>query len=806
MEHYDKYPVLLAEHELGSGTAVDKATQALAAELSRCGLTVITARTVDDVRFAIAANSGIGTALLDWDLFPAERDLHEIIDQLHKLSEKLPVALLAERADVESIPLAVAERTDGFFWLHEDTPAFVAGRVERMVKSYADQLLSPFFGALKRYVDDYNWTWCCPGHNGGMFYRKTPLGRIFFDYVGEPFLRGDLCNAAPELGSILQHQGPVYDAERKAAEVFGAERTYFVLNGTSTSNKMVTMSLLAPGDLVLFDRNCHKSNHHGALMMAGAIPVYLNPTRDANGIIGPVDHEFLDEAYLRHQLRRHPLITDPDVISRKRPFRLAILTNTTYDGICYNAREVLDRIGHLCDYVLFDEAWMAYAKFHPLFADRYGMALTDLRPDDPGVYTTQSTHKCLAGMSQASQIHVRDSHLDGQPRQLSHDRFNEVFMMHTSTSPQYNMIASLDVGAQIMAGRPGFALMDDAIRESIALRKQIERYHAQIAVRAGSVPAAWFFDIFGPHEVTVTADQLRTAAQAEYLDLQVREKLEKTAAKGGLTRATWLEVDDDVLASVPECWMFHSGDDWHDLSGLVPGYVMLDPTKCSITTPGIKGGRAFDPTGIPAAVPAAFLRARGIVNEKTSFYTILLLVTAAIERGKSGTLLSELLDFKRAYDSGALVRDVLPDLVSAHPGRYEETTVHQLCDEMHELLRTSRADELQKAVYNAEHEPEIVISPAAGHAALIRGEVDLVPLSEVAGRIAASLIVVYPPGIAVIVPGERFAADSAAVAYLQLFEDSDNRFPGFENEMQGIFPRRENDGRLRYYTYVVRER
>jgi ornithine decarboxylase len=802
MEHYDKYPVLLAEHGLGAGSAIDVATRAVADALTRHGLSVITASTVDDIYFAIAANSGMGTALLDWDLFSSARELLATIDQLHKLSERLPVVLLAERTDVEKIPLAVAERTAGFFWLHEDTPEFVAGRVERLVKNYADQLLSPFFGALKRYVDDDNWVWCCPGHNGGIFYRKTPLGRVFFDYVGEPFLRGDLCNAVPELGSILQHQGPVLDAERKAAEVFGAERTYFVLNGTSTSNKMVTMSLLAPGDLVLFDRNCHKSNHHGALMMAGAIPVYLNPTRDANGIIGPIDHRFLDEVYIRDQIRRNPLVTDPDAWQRERPFRLAILTNTTYDGVCYNEREVVERIGHLCDYILFDEAWMAYAKFHPLFADRFGMALTELGPDDPGIYTTQSTHKCLAGMSQASQIHVRDSHLTGQARRLSHDRFNEVFMMHTSTSPQYNMIASLDVGAQIMAGRPGFGLMDEAVRESIALRKQVERYHDEIAERDRG--SGWFFDIFGPHQVSVSADQLHEAAKADYLDTAVREVLEKTAAGGGLTGVNWREVPDDILASVPECWMFHDSDDWHDLTSLAPGYVMLDPTKCSITTPGIVGGRAFAATGIPAAVPAAFLRARGIVSEKTSFYTILLLVTPAIERGKSGTLLSELLGFKRAYDSGAGVRDALPELAAAHRGVYDQLTLRQLCDQMHDLLRSQRADELQRAVYNAEHEPEIAMTPIDAHTALIRGQVDLVPLDELAGRIAASLIVVYPPGIAVMVPGERFAEGSAAVAYLRLFEDNDNMFPGFECEMQGIFPRREN-GRLRYYTYVVQE-
>jgi ornithine decarboxylase len=804
-EHYDHYPVVLAEHELGTGSAVDRATRALEAELEARGLRVFMAATLDDAEFAVSSDAGIGAALLDWDLFSSEAELLSLAERIHGLHEAIPLLLLAESADVEGISLDVAQETDGSFWLQEDTPGFVAGRVERLVKTYVDALLSPFFGALKRYVDDYNWVWCCPGHNGGMFYRKTPLGRAFFDYVGEPFLRGDLCNAVPELGSILQHQGPVLEAEKQAAQIFGAERTYFVLNGTSTSNKIVGLALLTPGDLVLFDRNCHKSMHHGALMMAGAVPIYLNPTRDAYGIIGPVDHRLLDEGYIRGQIQKNPLVTDPDAYRRPRPFRLAILTNTTYDGVCYNEREFLDRIGHLCEYVIFDEAWMGYAKFHPLFVDRFGMCLTGLGPDDPGIYVTQSTHKCLAGMSQASQIHVRDSHLRGQERRMNHDRFNEVFMMHTSTSPQYNMIASLDVGAEIMRGRRGFSLMDEAVRESIALRKQVERYHDEIGGREVGSARAWFFDIFGPHHVTLTTEQLEAALEEPYLGQAVRAKMSKLIADGGLAHVPWREVDDDILASVPECWMFHSSDAWHGLEGLAPGYVMLDPTKCSLITPGITNARQFDERGIPAAIPAAVLRAKGIVTEKTSFYTILLLVTPAIERGKSGTLLSELLAFKRAYDERAALEEVLPVTVAAHPERYAKMTLPGLCDEMHDLLRTEKADALQRAVYNAAHEPEIVMSPMAAHTKMLRNEVDLVPLDQVADRIAACLIVVYPPGIAVMVPGERFAAGSPAVGYLRLFEESDNRFPGFENEMQGIFPRRDNHGRLCYYTYVVRE-
>ena len=805
MEHYENYPVLLAHHALGNGSVIAAAVDDLAAAIEARGLTVALARSTADVDFKISQNAGIGAALLDPDLFDDDSALLRTVDQLHRRDDRIPVLMLADRADVEQLPLSDAEHTQGGFWLQEDTPAFVAGRVERLVADYTAQLLSPFFGALKRYVDANNWVWCCPGHNGGMFYRKTPLGRIFFDFVGEQFLRGDLCNASPELGSILQHQGPVLDAEKRAAEVFGAERTYFVLNGTSTSNKMVALGLLTPGDLVLFDRNCHKSMHHGALMLGGAVPVYLNPTRDANGIIGPVDYRFLDEEHIREQIRRNPLVTDPDTWRQERPFRLAILTNTTYDGVCYDARLVLDKIGGLCDYLVYDEAWMAYAKFHPLYRGRFGMGLDDLGPEDPGIYTTQSTHKCLAGFSQASQIHVKDGHIEGQARHTEHDRFNEVFMMHTSTSPQYNMIASLDVGAEMMRGRQGVALMDDAIRESIALRKQIERYHDEILARETDPATAWFFDIFGPRTVNVSVDQLEAALAEPHLSTDAKRTLAEAAAGGGVRDAAWRQVPDDLLASVPECWMFHEGDDWHDLTGLAPGYVMLDPTKCSIATPGIKGGREFGDWGVPAAIPAAILRARGIVSEKTSFYTILVLVTAAIEKGKSGTLLSELLEIKRLYDRAAPLHEVLPDLVAAHPERYGQLTLPELCAEMHGFLRTNRADRLQRAAFNVDREPEIAMLPAAAHASLVAGRVELVGLDELAGRIAAALVVVYPPGIAIQVPGERYASDSAAVAYLRMFEENDNRFPGFENEMQGIFPRHQPDGSIRYGTYVVKE-
>jgi ornithine decarboxylase len=498
-------------------------------------------------------------------------------------------------------------------------------------------------------------------------------------------------------------------------------------------------------------------------------------------------------------------VKDPDLWQQPRPFRLAILTNTTYDGICYDAHLLARKLGHLCEYLLFDEAWMAYAKFHPLYERRFAMSLTDLGPDDPGIMATQSTHKCLAGMSQASQIHVRDSHIAGQPRCTGHDRFNEVFMMHTSTSPQYNIIASLDVGAEIMRGAQGVAIMDDAIRESIALRKQVERFNEEVRAREADSQKRWFFDIFGPHAVNLDVDVLKAARDKFDGNPAVRTSIDAAITRGGLTEVPWREVDDDLLANIPECWMFHEGDDWHDLTGLPEGYIMLDPTKCSLVTPGIEDGRRFSAWGIPAAVPAAMLRARGVVNEKTSFYTILLLVTGAIERGKSGTVLSLLLDIKRLYDEDASVAQALPDLVEQHPACYEGRGLQDLCDEMHHFLKDNKADVLQREAYAAPQEPEIVLSPAEAQARFVAGAIESVALDEVAGRIAATLVVVYPPGLAVMVPGERYGDESAAVRYLQLFQAFDNRFPGFESEMQGVFPRRQEDGSLRYFTYVLKE-
>jgi ornithine decarboxylase len=201
-----------------------------------------------------------------------------------------------------------------------------------------------------------------------------------FKHFGESIFRNDLCNADVGLGDLLIHEGPAAEAQGHSARVFGADKTDFVLNGTSTSNKVVTNAVLRRGDLVLFDRNNHKSLYHGALTQAGAIPIFLPTARNLFGMIGAVNWDAWDEDYLRKQIRRNPLAKDPERHKSDWPFRLACIQFATYDGTVYNVDKILGRIGHLCDYVLWDEAWIGYNAFHPLFKNHGPMRLENLGP------------------------------------------------------------------------------------------------------------------------------------------------------------------------------------------------------------------------------------------------------------------------------------------------------------------------------------------------------------------------------------------------------------------------------------------
>jgi ornithine decarboxylase len=754
------------------------------AAIQRMGFQVIRARRIEDAEMAVQTDAAIGCLVVDWGKKGLEGKAASLINLMRRRGLEMPIVLLVRRKRFEDVPVEVLDFIDGYVFLAEETPEFIARNLVSRLTQYAETLKTPFFGALVDYAEQGNQLWTCPGHNGGIFYSRSPIGRIFMEHLGEAVFRDDLDNSIIELGDLLTHEGPALTAQKEAAAVFGAEKTYFVLNGTSASNKIALSALIAEGDLVLFDRNNHKAAHHGALLITGGIPVYLPTDRNAHGLIGPIDSGALDETKIREAIRNNPLVTDKDAWRRERPFRAAVIEQCTYDGTIYSAQEILARIGKLCDYILFDEAWAGFMKFHPIYAGRFAMGLRNLTDDAPGIIATQSTHKQLASFSQASQIHVRDSHIRGQRRRVEHRRFNESFLQHASTSPFYPLFASLDVGAQMMKGRSGEVLWDDTIRLGIELRKKLRAVRNEFERREPDPARRWFFDPFVPDVVRLP-----------------------DTADGGVHEVPWESVATDALASHAHFWELAPGAAWHGFKSVVPGFAITDPNKLTLLTPGFdRRSGEYEDHGIPAPVVAQYLRENRVVPEKFDLNSLLFLLTPGVEASKAGTLVSSLVAFKRLHDENALLENVFPRFVAANPKRYRGLRLRDLCGEMHAFFRSANVSALQKAQFTAAHLPEPAMAPNEAGRELVRNNVDYLPIDEIGGRIAATLFVVYPPGIATIVPGERLDERARPmIEYLKVFERSSNVFPGFDTEVQGLYRERDAAGAVRFYTYVVRE-
>jgi ornithine decarboxylase len=696
-----------------------------------------------------------------------------------------PLWALADSHRISDLPVAGGlGEVEGYIYLGQQSPTFYAKQVVASVVKYGMSLLPPFFGKLMAYDGKATIAFDCPGHQGGQFYRKSPAGQLFFKHFGEAVFRNDLCNADVELGDLLIHEGAADDAEAHAAQVFGADRTYFVLNGTSTSNKVVTGALLRRGDLVLFDRNNHKSLHQGALVQAGAVPVFLPTARNAFGMIGPVDWDAWDEARLREQIRLSPRIEDKARADAPRPFRLACIQLCTYDGTVYNVEKVLQKIGHLCDYVLWDEAWIGYNAFHPLFDGHSPMRLKDLKPEMPGLFSTQSVHKQGAGFSQASQIHKRDEHLRGQKRHVDHPRFNEAYLQHASTSPFYPLFASLDVNAKIHEGKAGEMLWHRCIGLGIETRKKLRQFSEHFARTGRGPEEQWFFDPFVPDRVSVR----NSAHAADAIDVP------------------WESLPTELLQREQQCWNFEPGAAWHGYAAMAPGYAMVDPNKLMLLTPGIdRRTGEYGDFGVPATVVANFLREQRVVPEKCDLNSILFLMTPAEDESKLNTLIAKLVKFKALWDEDAPLPQVLPSLAAANAERYAGATIRSVCREMHAFYKSRDIKGLQRKCFRAESFPEMAMLPQDAYRALVGNEVDYLPLDQCRGRIAATLALIYPPGIGVVVPGERWDDRAQPMLdYLHAFEESFNRFPGFNYEVQGVYQERV-DGRIVFHTYVVRE-
>ncbi len=741
-----EFPVLLVV-DRERNRAVDRPVRRIVEELVGLGHRVVRSPTLSDGRALVVSDPSFGCVLLDWTLTAGtpEADARAVLDAARTRSARLPIFLMIEQGDLDRIPLEVAESVQECVFVFEDTSAFIAGRIDYAWHRYVDHLLPPYFGALVRFTDTAEYSWHTPGHSGGAAFRKSPVGKAFYDFYGENLFRTDLSVSVGELGSLLDHSSRVGDAERNAARIFGADSTFFVLNGTSTANQIVAHSCVTAGDVVLADRNCHKSLNY-ALTVTDAIPVYLTPSRNGYGIIGPIPAGQLSNAAVAQTIAASPLVGQ----AAAQDAVYAVLTNSTYDGLCYDARRVTGLLGQSAPRVHYDEAWFAYARFNPLYAGRYGMQ-PQTEPDGPTVFATQSTHKLLAAFSQTSMIHIRSS----ERAPVVASRFNEAYMMHGSTSPFYPMIAALDVAAAIMDGPGGQALTDESIREAIHFRKRIVSVGVELAKRPGD---GWFFGVWQPDQV------LDHDSGAAY---------------------PFVQASDELLATDPRCWSLEPDANWHGFAGLDEGFCLLDPIKVTITTPGIDARGTTSSRGIPAAVVALFLDAQRIEIEKTGDYTILVLFSVGITKGKWGTLLDGLLEFKRRYDANAPLQEVLPDLVDRFPDRYAALGLRTLCDEMHAELVEHGTPKLLDQAFGALPTP--IATPGETYRRFVRGQSETLALSDLGGRTAAIMVVPYPPGIPVLMPGEDAGAvDGPILGYLRALQDFDRRFPGFEHDIHGV--------------------
>lgn len=624
--------------------------------------------------------------------------------------------------------------------------------LETAASRYEENLLPPFFDTLSQYVEMGNSTFACPGHQHGAFFKKHPAGRQFYDFFGENVFRADMCNADVKLGDLLIHEGSAKHAQKFAAKVFNADKTYYVLNGTSAANKVVTNALLTRGDLVLFDRNNHKSNHHGALIQAGATPVYLEAARNPFGFIGGIDEHCFDDAYLRDLIRE----AAPEKADEARPFRLAIIQLGTYDGTIYNARQVIDKIGHLCDYILFDSAWVGYEQFIPMMAETSPLLL-ELNENDPGIFVTQSVHKQQAGFSQTSQIHKKDNHIRGQARFCPHKRLNNAFMLHASTSPFYPLFAALDVNAKIHEGESGRRLWAECVELGIEARKAI---------------------IANCHMI-------------------------KPFIPPVVAGRPWQDHPTHAIASELRFFSFEPGAKWHGFEGYASEQYFVDPCKLLLTTPGIDAETGeYTDFGIPATILAHYLRENGIVPEKCDLNSILFLLTPAESSEKLAQLVAMLGQFEQHIEDDTPLADVLPTIFQKYPVRYRNYTLRQLCQEMHDLYVSFDVKDLQKAMFRKESLPEVVMNPQDANQAYIRGNVELVRIRDAEGRIAAEGALPYPPGVLCVVPGEVWGG--AVQRYFLALEEGINLLPGFSPELQGVYSEKDADGIKRLYGYVLK--
>jgi arginine decarboxylase len=750
-----RFPIVIIDEDFRSENTSGLGIRALAQAIEGEGYEVMGATSYGDLSQFAQQQSRASAFILSIDdeeftpgpdLDPAVLNLRNFIEEVRRKNADVPIYVYGETKTSRHLPNDILRELHGFIHMFEDTPEFVARHIIREAKSYLESVQPPFFKALLDYAEDGSYSWHCPGHSGGVAFLKSPVGQMYHQFYGENMLRADVCNAVEELGQLLDHNGAIGESERNAARIFNADHCFFVTNGTSTSNKIVWHHTVAPDDVVVVDRNCHKSVLH-AIIMTGAVPVFLKPTRNHFGIIGPIPQSEFEPAAIQAKIKANPLLKGVD--AKKVKPRVLTLTQSTYDGVLYNTETIKRMLDGYVANLHFDEAWLPHAAFNPFYGTYHAMGKKRERPMHSVVYATQSIHKLLAGISQASHVLVQDS----QKTKLDRHLFNEAYLMHTSTSPQYSIIASCDVAAAMMEPPGGTALVEESIAEALDFRRAMRKVDDEYG-------KDWWFKVWGPDEL----------------------------------------VDDGIGRA--DSWIIKGkgkSSKWHGFGNLADGFNMLDPIKATIVTPGLDLNGKFDKTGIPASIVTKFLAEHGVIVEKTGLYSFFIMFTIGITKGRWNSLLTALQQFKDDYDRNQPMWRILPEFCQKHRA-YERMGLRDLCQHVHTLYAKYDIARLTTEMYLSDLTP--AMKPSDAYAQIAHRNTERVPVDDLMGRITTSLVTPYPPGIPLLIPGEVF--NKKIVDYLKFAREFNLQCPGFETDIHGLVEEVGEDGVKRYYADCVK--
>src|SRR3569833_326117 len=747
-----RFPIVIIDEDFRSENTSGLGIRALADAMEKEGLVVFGVTSYGDLSQFAQQQSRASAFILsiddeefgggsDEETEHALKSLRAFVEEIRHKNADIPIYLYGETRTSRHIPNDILRELHGFIHMFEDTPEFVARHIIREAKSYLDGLAPPFFRALVHYAQDGSYSWHCPGHSGGVAFLKSPVGQMFHQFFGENMLRADVCNAVEDLGQLLDHTGPVAASERTAARIINADQCYFVTTGTSTSNKMVWHSTGAPGDIVVVDRICHKSILH-SIIMTGAIPVVLMPTRNHLGIIGPIPLDEFKMENIQKKIEANPFAREA---KNKKP-RILTITQSTYDGVLYNVETLRHMLDGKIDTLHFDEAWLPHATFHAFYKNMHAIGKDRPRPKESLIFSPQSTHKLLAGLSQASQILVRDA----ETVKLVQDLFNEAYLMHTSTSPQYAIMASLDVAAAMMEPPGGTALVEESIQEALEFRRAMKKVDQEWG-------QDWWFQVWGP------------------------------------------DMNSDTGLGTQEDWMIRAEDDWHGFGGRAPGGGVRGPGRAAGGAPGRSLDGKFGETGIPASIVTRYLAEHGVIVEKAGLYSFFIMFTIGISKGRWNTLLTALQQFKDDYDKNQPIWRILPEFAAANL-RYERVGLRDLCHQIHDVYKAYDVARLTTEMYLSDMQP--AMKPSDAFAKMAHREIDRVPIEQLEGRVTSILLTPYPPGIPLLIPGERF--NKTIVDYLRFARDFNEKFPGFETDVHGLVTA-EIDGKRGYFVDCVRQ-